>query len=54
MELNQVRLSGTTYDIQDSGATQSLGGLKLVKLTQAQYDALSGNVDASTVYYIVN
>ena len=30
------------------------GGLKLQKLTQAQYDALSGSTDSNTLYVIVN
>lgn len=30
------------------------GGLKLEKLTQAQYDALSGSTDSNTLYVIVN
>ena len=30
------------------------GGLKLQKLTQAQYDALSGSTDSNTLYIIVN
>lgn len=30
----------------------ALGGLKLVKLTQAEYDALSPNYDSNTVYFI--
>lgn len=29
-------------------------GLRLKKLTQAQYDALSGSTDSNTVYFIVN
>ncbi len=34
----------------------ALGGLKLVKLTQAEYDALvsGGTVDSSTIYFITN
>lgn len=31
-----------------------LGGLKLVKLTQAEYDALSPNYDSNALYVIVN
>lgn len=30
------------------------GGLKLEKLTQAEYDALSGSTDSNTLYVIVN
>ena len=36
-----------------SNAVTALGGLKLVKLTQSQYDALQTK-DASTLYIIVN
>ena len=35
-----------------NGAVTALGGLKLVKLTQAQYDALATK-DANTLYIIV-
>ena len=31
-----------------------LGGLKLIKLTQSEYDALSPNYDSNTLYVIVN
>ena len=31
-----------------------LGGLKLLKITQADYDALSGNTDSNTLYVITN
>lgn len=34
--------------------TTALGGLKLVKLTQSEYDALSPNYDSNTLYVIVN
>ena len=34
--------------------SSELGGLKLKKLTQAQYDALSPNYDSNTLYVIVN
>lgn len=37
-----------------SAAVTALGGLTLVKLTQAQYDALSPNYDSNTLYVIVN
>lgn len=32
---------------------EKFGGLKLVKLSQAQYDALSGSTDSNTLYVIV-
>lgn len=51
--IDSINLSGSSYDIQDAAATTALGGLKLVKLTQQQYDALSpNNYDANTLYII--
>ena len=49
-KINKIRLSGTTYEIEDSGAT------KTVELTQAQYDALvsGGTVDPNTFYVITD
>ena len=44
----------STDVLTSGGAYAQFGGLKLVKLTQAQYDALSPNYDANTIYYIVN
>lgn len=44
-KINQVRLSGTTYQIEDSSAN------KTVSLTQAQYDALS--TKDPNIYYII-
>ncbi len=46
--------SGSSDVLTSGGAYSQLGGLKLVKLTQAQYDALSPNYDANTVYIIIN
>lgn len=43
--INKIRLSGTTYSIQDLNAT------KTVELTQAEYDALS--VKDPNVFYII-
>lgn len=46
--------SGST-DVVESGAVyDQFGGLKLVKLTQSAYDALSPDYDSSTLYVIVN
>lgn len=45
--INKIRLSGTTYNLQDSNAT------KTVELTQAQYDALSTK-DPNTFYIITD
>lgn len=43
--INQIRLSGTTYQIEDSSAN------KTVSLTQAQYDALA--VKDPNTYYVI-
>ena len=45
--INKIRLSGTTYSIQDENAT------KTVELTQAEYDALSVK-DPNTFYIITD
>ena len=45
--INKIRVSGTTYDIQDSNAS------KTVELTQAQYDALTTK-DPNTYYIITD
>ena len=56
---NQVYISNSantsTYCVQEKIETTeaALGGLKLVKLTQSAYDALTTK-DANTIYYIVN
>ena len=47
MNINKIKLSGTTYNIQDENAT------KTVELTQAQYDALSVK-DPNTFYVITD
>ena len=44
--------SGSTDVITSGGVYQQMGGLKLVKLTQSAYDALSPNYDANTIYFI--
>jgi hypothetical protein len=46
--------SGSTDVLTSGGAYDQLGGLKLVKLTQSAYDALSPNYDSNTLYVIVN
>lgn len=46
--------SGST-DVVESGAVyDQLGGMKILHLTQAQYDALSPNYDNTTLYVITN
>ena len=44
--------SGSTSVITSGGVYEQLGGLKLVKLTQQEYDALSPNYDNNTLYVI--
>ena len=48
--INKIRLSGQTYNIEDVNAT------KTVELTQAQYDALvtAGTIDVNTFYIITD
>ena len=48
--INKIKLSGTTYNIQDLSAAKS------VELTQSQYDALvsGGTVDPNTFYIITD
>lgn len=50
MNINKIRLSGTTYNIEDPNAS------KTVELTQAEYDALvsGGTVDPNTFYIITD
>lgn len=46
--------SGST-DVVESGAVyDQMGGMKILHLTQAQYDALSPNYDNTTLYVITN
>lgn len=45
--------SGSTDVITSGGVYQQMGGLKLVKLTQSAYDALTTK-DSNTLYVIVN
>jgi hypothetical protein len=49
---NDVKLQDTIT--ATAANTTALGGLKLVKLTQSTYDALSPNYDSNTLYVIVN
>lgn len=45
--INKIRLSGTTYEIQDLNAT------KTVELTQAEYDALPASAKTSNSLFII-
>lgn len=49
---NDVKLQDTIT--ATAANTTALGGLKLVKLTQSAYNALSPNYDSNTLYVIVN
>jgi len=53
-EVTSAVTSGSTAVITSGGVYAQLGGLKLVKLTQSAYDALSPNYDSNTLYVIVN
>ena len=44
--------SGSTDVVTSGGVYDQMGGLKLVKLTQQEYDALSPNYDNNTLYVI--
>ena len=46
--------SGSTDCITSGGVYEQMGGMKIVKLTQSAYDALSPNYDSNTLYVIVN
>lgn len=48
-KIDTISISGSTYDI----TSPDFGGLKLVKITQAAYDALTTK-DNSTLYVITN
>lgn len=43
--INKIRISGTSYDIQDSNAT------KVVDITQAEYDALPASAKTANILY---
>ena len=49
-KINKIKLSGTTYDIQDLSATS------VVNVTQAEYDAMAtgGTVDPTILYNITD
>ena len=47
MNINKIRLSGTTYNIQDLNAT------KTVELTQAEYDALPTTAKTSNSLFVI-
>ncbi|MBO7694741.1 MAG: hypothetical protein J6T10_19160 [Methanobrevibacter sp.] len=49
---NDVKIQDTIT--ATAANTTALGGLKLFKLTQSAYDALSPNYDSNTLYVIVN
>lgn len=47
MNINKIKLSGTTYNIQDLNAT------KTVELTQAEYDALPSTAKTSNSLFVI-
>lgn len=47
MNINKIKLSGTTYNIQDENAC------KVVELTQAQYDALPASAKTSNSLFVI-
>jgi len=49
---NYYTKSETNTLLGDKADTTALGGLSLVKLTKAEYDALSPNYDSNTLYVI--
>lgn len=50
-----ITSSSTDAQVPSAKAVNDkLGGLSIVKLTQAEYDALSPNYDSNTLYVIVN
>lgn len=50
-----ITSSSTDTQVPSAKAVNDkLGGLSIVKLTQAEYDALSPNYDSNTLYVIVN
>ena len=54
LTIDSTVTSGSTNPVQGGAVYTQLGGMKLVKLTQSAYDALSPNYDANTLYVIVN
>lgn len=54
LTIDSTVTSGSTNPVQGGAVYTQLGGLKLVKLTQSAYDALSPDYDANTLYVIVN
>ena len=47
MNINKIKLSGTTYNIQDENAC------KVVELTQAEYDALPASAKTSNSLFVI-
>ena len=50
--IDQSVISGSTNAVSGGAVYTQLGGLKLQKITQSAYDALSPNYDANTLYVI--
>lgn len=45
--INKIRLSGTTYDVQDPNAT------RVVSLTQAEYDVLPASAKSGNTLFVI-
>ena len=54
IEATSAVTSGSTAVVTSGGVYEQVGGLKLIKLSQSAYDALSPNYDSNTLYVIVN
>ena len=52
MDATSAVTSGSTAVVTSGGVYEQVGGLKLVKLTKSQYEALSPNYDSNTLYVI--
>ena len=54
IEATSAVTSGSTAVVTSGGVYEQVGGLKLIRLSQSAYDALSPNYDSNTLYVIVN
>ena len=52
LTIDSTVTSGSTNPVQGGAVYSQLGGLKLIKLTQNEYDNLSPNYDSNTLYII--
>lgn len=52
--VDQTVISGSTNAVAGGAVYDQMGGMKILHLTQAQYDALSPDYDNTTLYVITN